>query len=107
MSNLLANAWKFTQHKSLALIEFGHEEKNNETVCYVRDNGVGFDMKYSDKIFGLFQRLHHANDYEGTGVGLATVQRIITRHNGWIRIEGEPGKGATVYFSIPPKSGCS
>ncbi len=107
MSNLLANAWKFTQHESPALIEFGHEEKNNETVYYVRDNGVGFDMKYSEKIFGLFQRLHHAADYEGTGVGLATVQRIITRHNGWIRIEGESGKGATVYFSIPPKSMCS
>ncbi|WP_455220786.1 sensor histidine kinase [Kaarinaea lacus] len=106
MSNLLSNAWKFTQERAQALIEFGVMEKNSEKIYYVRDNGVGFDMKYCDKIFGLFQRLHHTDDYEGTGVGLATVQRIITRHNGWVRVEGETGKGATVYFSIPGKQEC-
>jgi len=103
MSNLLANAWKFTQRKTTALIEFGAVEKQGRQIYYVRDNGVGFDMKYSDKIFGLFQRLHHSDDYEGTGVGLATVQRIITRHNGWVKVEGVTGEGATVYFSIPEK----
>jgi len=103
VSNLLANAWKFTQRKSPAVIEFGAREQHGEQIYYVRDNGVGFDMKYSDKIFGLFQRLHHSDDYEGTGVGLATVQRIITRHNGWIKVEGVMGEGATVYFSIPRK----
>ncbi|WP_455208683.1 PAS domain S-box protein [Kaarinaea lacus] len=103
MSNLLANSWKFTQKQSQALIEFGCIDDAGEKVFYVRDNGVGFDMKYCGKIFGLFQRLHHTDDYEGTGVGLATVQRIIDRHKGWIRIEGAIGKGATVYFSIPEK----
>ena len=104
MSNLLNNSWKFTQQKPLAQIEFGCKDQAGENVFYVRDNGVGFDMKYSDKIFRLFQRLHHSTDYEGTGVGLATVQRIINRHNGWVKIEGNIGKGATVYFSIPEKN---
>jgi light-regulated signal transduction histidine kinase (bacteriophytochrome) len=101
MSNLLGNAWKFTRNQSPALIEVGRIEKAGEKIYYVRDNGVGFDMKYSHKIFGLFQRLHHSNEYEGTGVGLATVQRIINRHHGWVRVEGEKDKGATVYFSLP------
>lgn len=104
MSNLLSNAWKFTQHQSPAQIEFGLMDKAGENVYYVRDNGVGFDMKYSEKMFGLFQRLHRSDEYEGTGVGLATVERILTRHNGWVRAEGEVGKGATVYFSLPEKT---
>jgi PAS domain S-box-containing protein len=101
MSNLLGNAWKFTQHQSSALIEFGSMDQKGEKVFYVRDNGVGFDMKHADKLFGLFQRLHRPDEFEGTGVGLATVQRIINRHNGWVKIKGETGKGTTVYFSIP------
>jgi len=101
LNNLLGNAWKFTQQKSDALIEFGFMHEAGEKVYYVRDNGTGFDMKYVDKLFGLFQRLHRADEYEGTGIGLATAQRIINRHNGWVRAEGEKGKGATFYFSIP------
>ena len=104
MSNLLGNACKFTQQRSKALIEFGCMENDGEKVYYVRDNGSGFDMKHTEKLFGLFQRLHRSEDYEGTGVGLATVQRIIRRHYGWVRIEGEIEKGATVYFSIPERN---
>lgn len=101
LSNLLGNAWKFTQKKSQALIEFGVTDEADEKVYYVRDNGAGFDMKYVDKMFELFQRLHQPEEYKGSGVGLATVQRIINRHNGWVRAEGEKGKCATIYFSIP------
>jgi len=101
MNNLLGNAWKFTQKESQALIEFGLMQEAGENIYYVRDNGAGFDMEFADKLFGLFQRLHRADEYEGTGVGLATVQRIINRHKGWVRAEGEKGKGATFYFSIP------
>ena len=104
MSNLLSNAWKFTQQQPQAVIEFGFMGETGENIYYVRDNGIGFDMKYSGKLFGLFQRLHHSEDYEGTGVGLATVQRIINRHNGWVKVEAKPDKGATVYFSIPEKN---
>lgn len=103
LDNLLANAWKFTQYKAHALIEFGSIVENDEKVFFVRDNGVGFDMKYVDKLFGLFQRLHKADEYEGTGVGLATVERVIKRHNGWVRAEGVKGSGATIFFSIPDK----
>jgi len=101
LRNLLGNAWKFTQKNSQTIIEFGLMDEAGQKVYYVRDNGIGFDMEYADKIFGLFQRLHRAEEYEGTGVGLATVQRIINRHGGWLRAEGEKGRGTTIYFSIP------
>lgn len=101
LSNLLGNACKFTKKNPKASIEFGLEEDSQEKVYYVRDNGVGFDMEYLDQLFGLFQRLHRHNEYEGTGIGLATVKRILDRHNGWIKAKSKIGKGATFYFSIP------
>jgi len=104
LSNLINNAWKFTQKKQNTVIEIGKTEMQGESVYFVRDNGVGFDMQYSKKLFGLFQRIHHPEDYEGTGVGLATVERVIKRHYGWVKIEAEPDKGATVYFTIGSKN---
>lgn len=103
LNNLLGNAWKFTQYQNKTIIEFGQLEQNGEKVFFIRDNGVGFDMNHANKLFGLFQRLHRQDEYEGTGVGLATVQRIIERHFGWIKAEGEINKGASIYFSIPEK----
>ena len=100
MSNLINNAWKFTQKNQDTIIEIGKKEIDGEQVFFVQDNGVGFDMKYGKKVFGLFQRMHHPDDYEGTGVGLATVDRIIKRHAGWVRIEAKPDQGATVYFTL-------
>lgn len=100
MENLLNNAWKFTGKKKTTKIEFGVLEKEGKTVYYIKDNGVGFDMKYADKLFNPFQRLHRKEDYPGTGIGLATVHRIISKHGGSIWAESELGKGATFYFTI-------
>jgi light-regulated signal transduction histidine kinase (bacteriophytochrome) len=98
--NLLLNAIKFTRPRNPAVIEIGTVEKDGVPAIFVRDNGVGFSMKYADKLFGVFQRLHRAEDFEGTGVGLATVQRIVQKHGGKIWAEAEPDQGATFYFTL-------
>ena len=101
MENLLDNAWKFTGNEAYPRIEFGTTVKEGKPVCFIRDNGVGFDMAYVDKLFGAFQRLHTSFEFPGTGIGLAICKKIVERHGGEIRVASEVGKGSTFYFTLP------
>jgi len=105
--NLLSNALKFTRSRSQVVIEIGQQDQAGTPVLFVRDNGVGFDMKYSDKLFGVFQRLHRVEEFEGTGIGLATVQRIVKKHQGQIWANAELDRGATFYFTLAASDGYS
>jgi two-component system, sensor histidine kinase and response regulator len=99
--NLISNAVKFTREREKARIEIAYRMDGTTLVCFVKDNGVGFDMKYMNKLFGVFQRLHSADQFEGTGVGLSIVRRIVERHGGKVWVDGEQDHGATFYFSLP------
>ena len=100
LENLLNNAWKFTQRRDSAHIVFGRTQRNGLPAYFVQDDGVGFDAAYADKLFGVFQRLHDAREFPGTGIGLATVQRVIHKHGGHIWAHSTSGKGATFYFML-------
>jgi chemotaxis family two-component system sensor kinase Cph1 len=103
--NLIGNAVKYSKNKELAVIQIGtmDTDKKDRVVYFVKDNGAGFDMAYMDKLFGVFQRLHKNNEFEGTGVGLALAKRIVDRHGGKIWAEGKVGEGATFYLELPVK----
>jgi signal transduction histidine kinase len=105
IENLLGNSWKFTRNCHAPRIEFGKEQSRGTPVFFIRDNGAGFDMKYANKLFGAFERLHSPGEYEGHGIGLATVQRIVQRHGGHAWAEGRPGEGAIFYFTLPHANG--
>lgn len=100
LDNLVSNAWKFTSGEDVARIEFGASSTGDERIFFLRDNGAGFDMAHVDQVFGIFQRLHTATDFEGHGVGLAIVARLIGRHGGRVWAEGEVNKGASLYFTL-------
>jgi light-regulated signal transduction histidine kinase (bacteriophytochrome) len=100
LQNLLGNAWKYTSKTAEPRIEMGTIQRNSKMAYFIRDNGVGFDMTYANKLFQPFQRLHKATEFAGTGIGLATVQRIIRRHGGEVWAEAKVGEGATFYFTL-------
>jgi light-regulated signal transduction histidine kinase (bacteriophytochrome) len=100
LENLIGNSWKYSSRHTSARIEFGATEKDGKTVYFVRDDGAGFDPAYADKLFSPFQRLHAASEFEGNGIGLATIQRIVRKHGGSVWAEGQVEKGATFYFTL-------
>jgi light-regulated signal transduction histidine kinase (bacteriophytochrome) len=102
--NLISNAIKYSGKKENPEVEIGSEEAETETVYYVKDNGSGFDMNYAHKLFGVFQRLHTPDEFEGTGVGLAIVHKIVIKHGGRVWAEASPGEGASFYFTLPKKN---